>query len=210
MKSLLRLRGRLIRALRRPLGAILCSRLGRGLLRFGLNVAGSGTTLALHDETLEWLTSRKLQGERMRLARRLRRGARALRYRPGILVDAGVEGGAPVTLVVAWGVSSAALATLVEGIHADHGARLPFAPIFVTDCDDFEAFRRRGHLFEYIPERREWTQHHGADGWPAYVSRRIRGIYENWDPDSVLLLYEDRGAALRRDGLWAALLGERS
>ena len=91
MKLLKQIRGSLIRGVRWPLTAVLRSRAGRKLFRGLLLIVGSPTSQELHDEALSWLIRRIRSDRGQRLALRLRRGARDLRYTPGILQTDGID-----------------------------------------------------------------------------------------------------------------------
>lgn len=205
MRLLARWRARGIRALRWPLAALATSALGRAMLRGVLSVLGTRAVHDIHDDALGWLVRRPLRGRRRLLARRLRDAARGLAYRPGIFAG-GSE--AVVTLVVAWGLSPERLGELVTKLYAEDPGSA-FSPLFLTDCDDFRAFRQLAAPFEHIPSRDEWTRHHGPAGWQEYLSRRIAEVLDTWSPDRVVVVRDEGSDAAARDGVLRALASAR-
>lgn len=105
--------------------------------------------------------------------------------------------GHATTLIVAWGLEAGDLAALVDDVAALQSMQRHFKPLFVTDSDHAEAFRRHDFAFEHIPSHDDWTRHHPRHEWRDFVDTRIAWLLATYHPTRVLV-YED---PVRRDAL---------
>jgi hypothetical protein len=106
-----------------------------------------------------------------------------------------------VAVLLALGVDEDGLAGVLDGVAAVEGAA--GRTLYVTDCDAFHQLRDRGLLFEYIPPRADWEAHIDADGYDAFLARRLQTITRTYRPARVVV--HPAGAPLA-EGLLAGLL----
>ena len=69
---------------------------------------------------------------------------------------------------------------VVDLIDRQQRSSRDFIPVFLTDSTDFEPFRSRGYVFEYLPppSRRRLR---GTDSWPAYAAERLALLRRKWN-----------------------------
>jgi hypothetical protein len=98
---------------------------------------------------------------------------------------------------VVWGLDPAELEAVIDDVAALQLMQRHFKPLFVTDSDHAEAFRRHDYAFEHIPARDDWTRYHPAHEWRDYVDTRMAWVLATYHPTRTLV-YEHPG---RRDAL---------
>src|SRR5262245_41259278 len=118
--------------------------------------------------------------------------------------------GPRTTMFVVWGYRNDALDRIVGEVSRLQLMLRDFKPLFITDSDDWRAFRKRGYWFEYIPPADEWAHHAEASEWPDYAGERMDSIVATYMPDRIVVLeYGDSGRALR-GGILNGVVGKRS
>jgi len=55
-----------------------------------------------------------------------------------------------------------------------------FAPVFLTDCQEFHILRKHGFVFEYIPPSADQASAPGSYDWAARTSERIAAFKAKW------------------------------
>ena len=70
---------------------------------------------------------------------------------PGLAAYSLAGSRAPVTAFAVFGLEGAALEQAVASVAERQRTAMNFVPVFLTDCADHVAFRRRGYVFEYFP-----------------------------------------------------------
>jgi hypothetical protein len=104
------------------------------------------------------------------------------------------------------GLPSGTVARAVTEVAALQVMLSSFRPVFVTDCDQFQIFRRHGYLFEYIPPREDWTARFGDSDWTAYLRERMNLLLERYEPDRVIGFDDVERFTLMRTGLLDVLV----
>jgi hypothetical protein len=111
-----------------------------------------------------------------------------------------------VVMFVAIGLPRETLETLVTEVAALQTMLSNFRPMFVTDCDHFQIFRRRKYLFEYIPPRDDWCKRFGETEWNAFLNERMETLLARYKPDRVIALEDSERFTLMRAGMFDALV----
>jgi hypothetical protein len=86
---------------------------------------------------------------------------------------------------VVFGLSAAEIERVLEAIErycAEHRA----APLLLTDNDDFQLFRSRRVLFEFLPPRAEQQRLAPDLDWQLFTLRRLALIRRKWRPTQVV------------------------
>jgi len=130
---------------------------------------------------------------RLRIARMVLAGidstaARAVRIpvSPGPdedIVDAAWQA---VVMIQIWHPTEEALAEIVANVARLRRSRRSFRPLFVTDADQFGAFRRAGFLFEYLMPPRAWARLDHPLSWSEYRWRRVALLMRTYRPEHVI------------------------
>jgi spore coat polysaccharide biosynthesis predicted glycosyltransferase SpsG len=104
----------------------------------------------------------------------------------------------PRALFLTLSLSAPDLEKLLTEVHRVQTMARTFAPVFVTDSDDFHLFRQYGYLFEYVPPERQWNRT-GLDGtWTDFSARRIKSAIKAHRPRQVVAVYGiDKPEAIR-------------
>ncbi len=101
------------------------------------------------------------------------------------------------TLIVAWGLGAPAMRALVDDIATLQMMQRHFRPVFVTDSDEAEPFRRYGYAFEHIPPFESWSATAAPHEWRDYLDARMAAVLATYLPTR-MVVYEDID---RRDAL---------
>ena len=93
--------------------------------------------------------------------------------------------GARVILVAVFGLDPAELGRVVELVDGQC-ATAGVVPIFLTDGDDFQVFRLRRLLFEYLPPPSDGTRFAPNLDWGLYRQRRLALLRRKWQPARIV------------------------
>ena len=118
--------------------------------------------------------------------------------------------GPRTTMFVVWGYRNEALDSVVGDVFRLQLMLRDFKPLFVTDSDDWKAFRKRGYWFEYIPPADEWGRHEEASDWPEYAGERMDSIVATYRPDRIIVLEHGDSARALRGGILNGVVGKGS
>lgn len=109
----------------------------------------------------------------------------------------GLRGAPLVTLgFIVLGLDRATLETTLERIESEQAEAKSFTPVFIYDGTDFDLFRARGYVLEWIPPAEDRERVGGTLPWDAYITERIAFLTRKWGLRSVIsidapLLAED-------------------
>ncbi len=96
---------------------------------------------------------------------------------------------APVTaLVMLLGMTDPEIERCVEQVASLQVMLAGFCPLFVTDSDAFQFFRRYEYLFEYLPPADAYIAQHGVEEWTEFVNERLRSIIATYQPQRIIVL----------------------
>ena len=111
-----------------------------------------------------------------------------------------------VVMFVLVGLPPEAVARAVAEVAALQVMLASFRPVFVTDCDQFQTFRRHGYLFEYIPAQEDWSSRFGDSDWSSFLRERMDLLLERYEPDRVIGFDDVERFTLLRTGILDALV----
>lgn len=69
-------------------------------------------------------------------------------------------------------------------------------PVFLTDVDDFSAFRERGLAFEHLPSRETIHRFGQHRDWQTFTQRRLDILKEKWGVDGFVSFGNEDGTSL--------------
>jgi hypothetical protein len=115
-----------------------------------------------------------------------------------------------VVMFVVVGLPAEAVARAVAEVASLQVMLSSFRPVFVTDCDQFQVFRRHGYLFEYIPPQQDWSSRFGESDWSSYLRERMDLLLERYEPDRVIGFDDVERFTLMRTGILDALVAPPS
>jgi hypothetical protein len=99
--------------------------------------------------------------------------------------------GHPTVLVLLWAAEAEAIEGAIEQIEKLIWMGCDFDPIFVTDSELFNLFRKRKVAFEYIPSQEAWLTSNDAEAWPLFLQRRMETLLEMYKPSSIITVETD-------------------
>jgi glycosyltransferase involved in cell wall biosynthesis len=121
--------------------------------------------------------------------------ARSMEPSPGGACFHLKDAGAKVIAFAVFGLSGAALDSEVGRVADEQARQGDFIPIFLTDAQGTDAFRKRGYIFEYFPAE-------AAPREPGHVKAlqpRLDLIESKWGVDLFINLGLPRGSWIRRE-----------
>jgi hypothetical protein len=102
-----------------------------------------------------------------------------------------------VLMAVVIGLDAAALERTLAMVHAGSGRAEGAALIlFLTDGADFEPFRSRGLLFEYLPPAPLRERFAPDLDWDLYMRRRLARLRRKWSPARIVAFGPDAQALI--------------
>ena len=113
---------------------------------------------------------------------------------------------AAVVMFVVVGLPAEAVERAVTEVASLQVMLSSFRPVFVTDCDQFQVFRRHGYLFEYIPPQQDWSARFGDSDWSSFLRERMDLLLERYEPDRVIGFDDVERFTLIRSGILDALV----
>ncbi len=113
---------------------------------------------------------------------------------------------AAVVMFVVVGLPAEAVERAVAEVASLQVMLSSFRPVFVTDCDQFQVFRRHGYLFEYIPPQQDWSARFGDSDWSSFLRERMDLLLERYEPDRVIGFDDVQRFTLMRSGILDALV----
>jgi hypothetical protein len=111
-----------------------------------------------------------------------------------------------VVMFVVVGLPAEAVERVVGEVASLQVMLSSFRPLFVTDCDQFQVFRRHGYLFEYIPPQEDWSARFGDSDWSSFLRERMDLLLERYEPDRVIGFDDVERFTLMRTGILDALV----
>ncbi|MFN3614858.1 MAG: hypothetical protein ACK4WC_09905 [Rubrimonas sp.] len=81
---------------------------------------------------------------------------------------------------IATGIGRDALDAILDRIDASMSENGRFSPIFLYDGFDFDLFRSRGWVLEWIPPAEDRARIVGARSWDDYLAERMRLLARKW------------------------------
>jgi hypothetical protein len=95
---------------------------------------------------------------------------------------------AKVVGVSVCGLSRPVLESTVAAIAGQQDLLRDFIPVFLTDCTEFDVFRRHGFVWEYFPGPAERARYGGDRSWADYAARRRALLERKWGLDEVICI----------------------
>ena len=77
------------------------------------------------------------------------------------------------------------LAAFVDYIAEKQRLQRNFVPVFLTDCTEFQVFRRHGFVFEYIPSASDRQLARGTYSWDRRIAERMAFFKRKWGLEEV-------------------------
>jgi hypothetical protein len=65
-----------------------------------------------------------------------------------------------------------------------------FVPVFLTDSCEFDCFRNRGYLFEYLPPVPRHRMN-GRSSWQDYAAERLELLMRKWGFSEIIVFGKD-------------------
>jgi hypothetical protein len=96
------------------------------------------------------------------------------------------------------GLPHVLLEATLATIAAQQSKLRDFIPLFLTDSTDFEAFRRHGFVWEYLPGPAERQRCAGARRWPEYAALRRALLVRKWGLDQIIVIGSSEFGLLRQ------------